>query len=173
MPLSRGKYAIVDPDDYFEIAAYKWCAVRDGQTFYARRSIRTKEGKKRHILMHRQILKVADDMLVDHINRNGLDNRKANVRPATATQNARNRRKISNRGTVSKFKGVCPCVGRMGRQARIRAHGKMEFLGYFYDEVEAAKAYDRAAKKYHGEFASPNFPETAPRFGWKRFWQDR
>jgi len=61
----------------------------------------------------------------------------------------------------------------MGWQARIRAHGTLEFLGYFYDEVEAAKAYDRAAKKYHGEFASPNFPDPGPRSGWKRFRRDR
>jgi len=163
--LNRGKFTIVDPDDYFEQAKYKWYAVRDGQQFYARRSFRTKEGKKRHIQMHQQILKVPDGMMVDHINRKGLDNRNANLRPATAAQNALNRGKISSRNTVSKFKGIASCVGRRGWQARMRVDGKLRFLGYFYDEVEAAKAYDRAARKCHGEFAALNFPDAGAHRG--------
>jgi hypothetical protein len=165
--LGGGKFALVDAEDYYHLAMYRWRAVRDGQQFYATRSFRTKDGKKRKILMHRQIMKVRWDVLVDHVNRNGLDNRRANLRPATASQNARNRSKISSRKTVSRFKGIAACVGRRGWQARIRVDGKLRFLGYYYDEVEAAKAYDRAARKYHGEFAALNIPDAGPHRGWR------
>lgn len=165
IPLTQGKYAIVDPDDYRHLCKYKWCAVRDGRQFYARRSFRTKEGRKRNMPMHRQVLKVAAGLLIDHINRDGLDNRKANLRPATAAQNARNRTKCVKENSVSKYKGVYRCVGRTGWQARMRVNGKHTFLGYFHDEVQAARAYDLAARKYHGQFAALNFPEAAARCG--------
>ena len=165
--LSGGKFALVDAEDFYHLSKYSWRASRDGQQFYATRSYRTKDGKKRKKLMHRQIMKVRRDVLLDHANRNGLDNRRANLRPATATQNACNRSKISSRKTVSRFKGIAACAGKKGWQARIRIEGKVRFLGYYYDEVEAAKAYDRAARKYHGDFAALNFPDAGRHRGWR------
>ncbi|KPL25465.1 MAG: hypothetical protein AMJ75_01080 [Phycisphaerae bacterium SM1_79] len=107
--------------------------------------------------MHRQILKVPDHMFVDHINHNGLDNRKANLRPATRTQNNRNRRKVHKANFHSKYKGLTWYKREKRWAVRIMADGNSKFIGYFQNEIEAAKAYDTAAKKYHGEFAVLNF----------------
>jgi len=108
--------------------------------------------------MHRQILKVPEGLLVDHINQNGLVNRKANLRPATAAQNIINRAKYKNRNYGSKYKGVVWNRRYKYWQAQIKANHKLMYLGTFKDEVQAAKAYDEAAKKYHNEFATLNFP---------------
>jgi hypothetical protein len=157
IPLSQGKFAIVDPDDYFRLARYKWYAVKGGRTFYAVRSIVTKEGKRYRSHMHRVVLRVPDNMHVDHINCNGLDNRKANLRPATCAQNIRNRKKIRRNG-CSKYKGLTWVKYKKKWRVRITLNRTRIILGDFSDEIEAAKAYDRAAVKYHGQFAALNFP---------------
>jgi len=107
--------------------------------------------------MHREVLKVPDNMLVDHINHKGLDNRKANLREATHSENRYNRAKPSN-PAQSKYKGVYWRKRNRKWQAQINFNKKRIYLGTFSDEIEAAKAYDRAARKYHGQFAYLNFP---------------
>jgi len=164
IPLTQGKYAIVDPDDYKRLNKHKWHVYRGRKTFYAARSYRKKDGRKSILPMHRQILKVPDGLLVDHINQNGLDNRKANLRPATAAQNIINRAKYKNRNYGSKYKGVIWHRRYKCWQAQIKTNCKLIYLGSFKDEVEAAKAYDEAAKKYHGEFASLNFATKTSAF---------
>jgi DNA polymerase-1 len=165
IPLTQGKYAIVDPDDYRRLSKHKWYAAGSpGNCYYAVRAVMTKNGKKRRLHMHRQILKVPDDMFVDHINRNSLDNRKANLRPATPSQNGRNRAKYTNGTYSSKYKGVTlHCGKNKPWRAHIQFNHKLISLGSFDDEIRAAKAYDRAAKRYHGEFAVLNFPEPKRR----------
>jgi len=107
--------------------------------------------------MHREMMNAPAGMLVDHRNGDNLDNRRSNLRLATPTENSCNRRKKT--GGSSRYKGVT-FNRRSGKWfARIRIHGKCIFLGTFESEVEAARAYDAAAKKYHGEFACLNFPE--------------
>lgn len=151
--LTQGKYAIVDPDDFERLSRYKWRVSRGRRTKYAQRAIKV-GGKWTSVMMHREIIGVRDDMVVDHINHNGLDNREVNLRAATVAQNAWNRRSKKKRA------GFCG-VGwnkKTGKwRVRIRCNGREKYIGYFTDKFEAAKAYDRAAAKYHGEFATLNF----------------
>jgi hypothetical protein len=155
IPLTRGKFAIVDPEDYSRLARFKWHTHTGTSTFYA---VRHKPGScKKLIWMHREILGIPPHLYVDHINHNGLDNRKANLRPATKSQNCRNKL-LGRKNTSSKYRGV-HWHSRFGKwQAAIKVNRRPIHLGYFKDEIDAAKAYDTAALKYHGEFAVINFP---------------
>jgi len=158
IPLTQGKYTIVDPEDYERLAMYKWHAVRAANTFYATRSKRCKNSKKIiTIQMHRVIISAPAGLLVDHTSRNGLDNRKANLRPATYAQNRQNSRNNTDKST-SRYRGVSFNKTRVQYRAAICANGRKMHLGNFSNEIAAAKAYDIAAKKYHGAFAALNFP---------------
>ena len=154
IPLTKGKFAVVDPDDYETLSKYKWHVTKNGNTFYAKRNAPTRKVVT-PIYMHRCIIKVPPGLVIDHINHNGLDNRKANLRPATRAQNNRYSKKRKN--TSSKYKGVNWYSREKRFVAKITTDGNTVTLGYFKDEVEAAKAYDRAALKYHKEFAMLNF----------------
>jgi hypothetical protein len=114
------------------------------------------EGRKRVLKMHRVILGLADDdhQKVDHINRNKLDNRRSNLRFADPSQSAANRGKQKN--TTSQYRGVC--LSRNGRKwvAQIRVRGEHYYLGAFTSEIDAARAYDRAAFAAWGEYANLN-----------------
>ena len=159
IPLTQGKYAIVDPDDYERLSRHKWHLQRKRQTLYAVRQAKGHERTNGQIVwMHRSILPPPEGMCVDHINNNGLDNRKANLRLATPAQNARNRRKTAVK-TSSKYKGVSYHAGQRKWCASIRVNGQYKYFGLFQNEIEAAKAYDEAARKHHKEFAVLNFPE--------------
>jgi len=158
IPLTQGKYAIVDPEDYERLNKYKWHVQRGANTYYACRNSRI--GKKRvSIKMHRQILNPPDHLLVDHINRNGLDNRKANLRPATRSQNSMNKPFIKTKPSSSKYRGVSWSKSQKKWNVQIGLNGQHKFIGYFHDQIKAAKAYDKAARKYHKEFAVLNFPQ--------------
>ena len=106
--------------------------------------------------MHRWIMNAPDNLVVDHINYNGLDNRKANLRLATRRQNSLHVIRTMNPGS-SKYKGVSWHTHKKRWGAKITTHGKTYHLGYFKNEVEAAKTYDLSARKYHGAFAALNF----------------
>lgn len=156
---SHGRVAVVDAADYPELAQFQWRALRGGggHTFYALR-----QTGARTIYMHRQLMGLRGPP-VDHIDGDGLNNRRSNLRHATAEQNRANRRKRGKqRGSYSsKYKGVCLPAPRW--LAFISHLGKMKHLGAFKTEEEAARAYDRAAKELFGEFASLNFPERGER----------
>jgi len=101
-------------------------------------------------------MKAPANFVVDHINFNGLDNRKANLRIVTHRQNVCHRRKL-DKTTRSRYKGAYWDEKMKRWRARIQINGKSIYLGVYKDEVEAAQAYDEGAKKYHGEFAVVNF----------------
>ena len=168
IPLTKGQYAIVDPDDYERLSKHKWHASEDVHTYYAARAKRGKDGKYHHCAMHREILSVGKGLFVDHINHHGWDNRKANLRPATRTQNCRNSIKRKRPGWVSQYKGVAWRAKSQLWEATITVNYHHIFLGSFPTEIEAAEAYDRAALKYHGEFASLNFPRRRYRASRRR-----
>jgi len=108
--------------------------------------------------MHQEIIEVPEGMVIDHVNRDGMDNRRANLRAATHSQNMCNRKKAA-RASYSKYKGVSWRKKTGNWQVRIKFKKKGIHLGTFSSEIDTAKSYDRAARKYHGEFASLNFPE--------------
>ena len=157
IPLTQGKYAVVDPGDYQSLSKYKWriCRTKGKKVIYAERSIRLPNGKYSRILMHRQLIDVPKGYVIDHINGSGLDNRRANLRLATAAQNAWNSGK---RNPGSGYKGVWFARDKNLWRAAIVCNCRRIHLGYFNEKCEAAKAYDMAAKKYHKDFAILNFP---------------
>jgi len=156
IPLTKGKYAIVDPQDYNRLSKYNWHAVIAPNTCYAARSQTCKlTGQSTKIPMHRSIIPIPENMLCDHINHIGLDNRRANLRPATAAQNSWNRKKQS-KPTSSKYKGVYQTISNTW-SAKITVLGKRIHLGTFKTETAAARAYDSAAKTHFGPFAYTNF----------------
>ncbi len=157
IPLTQDKFAIVDPQDFEELNKFDWYAKKHRNTFYAVRSVR-ENGRHITINMHRLILQAPAGSIIDHKNRNGLDNRKANLRFATPAQNAANRAKVPGLGS-SIYKGVKRDGGRW--RATITHNGTREHLGFFDNEIDAAKAYDQAAKIYHAEFAVLNFPQVS------------
>jgi hypothetical protein len=156
--LGEGEWTILDSQDYYRLRNLKWVVNGNGSKFYAVRFVKTGPGKTKTLRLHREIMNAPDGLLVDHRNGNGLDNRRDNLRLATHGENASNRRKTKSK-TTSRFIGVCFDKKRGQWPGQITYRGKKIWLGRFKSEVEAAKAYDAAAKKYHGEFARLNFPE--------------
>ena len=158
--MAQPRYAKVAPCDYKRLREYEWFTQKGKSCFYAARRSRGPKGSKpATIYMHRELIDVADGLLVDHVNQDSMDNRRANLRGATRAQNIRNRKKFSN-SSGSKYKGIYRYKNKKRWIARIMFEKKRIHLGIFRNEIEAAKAYDRAAIKYHGEFASLNFPQS-------------
>jgi hypothetical protein len=152
IPLSGGQYALVDEADYDALSQYHWHLCGGG---YA---ARCEKGKR--VLMHRQIMQPAKGMFVDHIDSNRANNSRSNLRTCTPAENQRNQRK--RRGSASVFKGVGYLKGIDKCHAKLVFEGKTVWLGHFENEVQAARAYDRAAVQYFGEFANLNFPDEWP-----------
>ena len=155
--LTRGYYALVDECDFERLNRHKWQVnVRNGRPRQAGRTERRNQ-KSRYLTMHRVIMNPPRHMIVDHINRNPLDNRRANLRLSTPQQNSWNRSCPRN-SKGSKYTGVS--LDRDGQKWRVRIviDGESRFLGYYDDEKAAAMAFDKAAWKHRGQFAFLNFP---------------
>lgn len=152
---SNGYEILVDADDFERLNKYSWWVSVRGKRIGVFRSTKV-NGKSKTIQMHREIMQPGAGLVVDHINRNRLDNRRSNLRICTQFENARNVGPASHKkykGTIKEIKGKS-----VGWHAKIRCGGKQIYLGYFKDEESAARAYDKAASKLHGEFAYLNFP---------------
>ena len=149
IPLTQGKFAMVDDGDYEELAKHKWhFKVKDG----AIRNITIAKGKQKKIYMHRIVMEMAGIVIpvgkiVDHHDRDKCNNQRSNLRLATNTQNQWNS-KISSKNT-SGAKGVCQDKGRW--RADIRLDGKRKFLGYFPTKEEAVARYREEANTHYGE----------------------
>ncbi len=155
IPLTQGKFAIVDDEDYEYLMQWKWYALRNGNTYYAVRNFRgSAQSKARQgkILMHRIIAQTSPGAHTDHENHNGLNNRKTNLRQCTFGENQYNRLPTDN--CRSQYRGVC--WGRIGWVARIKHNSRSIWLGSHTSEVGAAKAYNRKAQELFGEFAYLN-----------------
>jgi len=156
------RYAKVDPEDYKSLRKYTFIARKGRNCFYAQiLKPGVKAGKKLPMHMHQVILEVPNGMVVDHINNDGMDNRSANLRAATKAQNSRNRKKFlkSDGSKQSIYKGVSWHKKTDKWMAAITFNTKQIYLGLFDNDIDAAKAYDEASKKYHGKFGRLNFPE--------------
>jgi len=152
--LTQGKYAKVDAEDFEKLNKHKWYAKRRMNRFYAHR--RNEAGI--NVAMHREIMKPARSLCVDHKDGNGLDNRKDNLRIATTAENNYNKRKSLN-ALSSEYKGVSIDKRTNKWRAIIYYKYRKIGLGSYENEIDAAKAYDEAAKELFGKFAKLNFNE--------------
>lgn len=154
--LTQGKIALVDDQNYDWLNQWKWCARRGHGTFYAVRNVSVAKGKREAQYMHRKILGLhsGDKQQTDHIDGNGLNNQRANLRFCTAAQNIQSSRKW--KFGVSIYKGIFWRRNDRKWQTQIRVNKKLVHVGLFSSEIEASKAYDAAALKYFGEFAFTN-----------------
>ena len=151
VPLTRGYVSIIDSEDVPLIDGYNWCAQIGRNTVYAVRCVRNGVVVKK-VIMHKEIMEPVEGFEVDHIDKNGLNNRRENLRKATAAQNQHNQRKA--RHNTSGFKGVSFCADRQLWQSQIQTDGKRKFLGRFSSAEMAFDAYCRASALLHGEFGS-------------------
>ena len=153
IPLTQGKVALVDDEDFEWLNQWKWQASKTRNKFYVIRA-----GSKHipRVLMHRLILglKKGDGIVSDHKDDNGLNNQRYNLRKCTNSQNHQNQAP-TGLGT-SKYKGVSHCSNCNGWQVHIKHNGKSVWLGNYKNEIEAARVYDKKAKEIFGEFARLN-----------------
>lgn len=155
--LSQGKFAIIDKEDLEKVSPYKWTyqlAYR-GKTRDIEYAFRHTEGShktRRRVYLHQEIL---GGQWIDHVNGNGLDNRKSNLRFCNNSQNQANQH-VKKKGAYSQYRGVTFFKRSSRWQASIRNNKKNMYLGSFGTETEAAKAYNKKAKELFGEFATLN-----------------
>lgn len=153
IPLTQGYTAKVDDYNFSRVTQHSWSAHIDVNTVYGRAKINSEL-----VLMHRFILGLTDPMLlVDHIDRDGLNCLVTNLRVVTKSQSNMNRSIFSN--NTSGYRGVSFKKQNRKYCSYINLNGQRISLGYYLTAIEAAIAYDTAAKRHHGEYAVLNFPE--------------
>ena len=159
--LTQGKVALVDDEDFEWLSQWSWSVSSKGGKLYALRRHGIKEGGKGELItMHRVILGDVKGMDTDHIDGDGLNNQRSNLRICTRAENLRNRKKPRVNNEI--YKGIKKYSGvfRTKWRAIIGHSGIVEHLGMFDTPEEAAHAYDQAAREYFGNYANLNFPEN-------------
>lgn len=152
--LTKNMFAKVDDLDYNELNQHKWYASKGWNTYYAKRDIII-NGKKVCLLMHREIMNTPKGQETDHVDHDGLNCQRHNLRNCTRNQNQMNKTAYG----FSKFLGVTHNGKYIRAIIRLTGQRTALHLGYFKTEEQAARAYDAAAKIYHGEFANLNFKD--------------
>jgi len=152
--LTQGKVAIVDDDMYDYLNQWKWHAKKSSGNYYAKRNIRINKKYAGYVLMHRLLMDVEKYLYIDHVDGCSLNNQKNNLRICTHAENMRNKKLHTN--NTSGFKGVYWNKHNKKWMAFIRINYKQLHLGLFIDPIDAARAYNAAAIKFHGEFANLN-----------------
>lgn len=152
--LTQGKYALVDNKDFERLNKFKWHFKSKKNKFHGTGYAYKWGANNKRMFMHHMVLKRKNGKFNDHINGNGLDNRRKNLRYCSAAQNMWNRGKYLKNN--SKYKGAHWHTTNKTWVANISVNGKQFHLGTFESEICAAKAYNVAAKKHHGEFACLN-----------------
>lgn len=149
------KIILIDDEDYELFCSHNWHFVKGRNTFYLYTNI-IKDKKRKTVALHQIILTCPKDMCIDHIDRNGLNNQRSNLRVCNRSENQCNQFKRKN--TSSQYRGVSWNKYQQRWECYINKDQKRTFIGKFKSEVEAARKWDEYAKKIHGEFARLNFP---------------
>lgn len=158
VPLSNGLVAVIDDEDAAAVLAYRWHAQPRRHTTYAYRCFVNAEKKWSTQALHKFLTGYA---VTDHVNGDGLDNRRANLRAATTPENGRNRRRGDN--NTSGYKGVSLQRSSGRWVAHLQSEVRRLHLGRFSTPEEAARAYDEAARELYGDYAALNFPAPGER----------
>ena len=154
--LTQRKITLVDDQDFLRVSAFKWHASKQKNSWIAASNMLI-NGKRRPVPLHRFILNAPSRFDVDHKNGDSLDNRRNNLRICEHIKNTQAFH-TKRKNTASKYRGVSWHKAGCFWTAQICPNWKKIHLGCFQSEIEAAKAYDAAAKQMFGSFASPNFP---------------
>mgnify|MGYP001400238116 CR=1 FL=1 len=157
--LTQGYVALVDDEDFENISKYVWCTSKWNNSIYAVTNICDQDGKRKTLKMHRLILNLKVGQECDHMDHNGINNQKSNLRHVTHQQNLSNTRKqrtAHNGMCSSKYKGVKKHKGKWVSQ--IQLNYQQIYIGIFISEEEAARAYDIKARELFGEYSNLNFP---------------
>lgn len=156
IPLTQGKFAMVDDEDFEELSQVRWYAARDGKTFYAFRKVRidarTGAQRQRTVSMHKALTGLP---VTDHRDGNGLNNQRANLRDGRMFNN---RNRPLRRDSLTGLKGVHRDKQSGRWIAKIEPAGGRRYLGRFTSKEDAARAYDAAARELYGEYGCYNFP---------------
>lgn len=156
IPLTQGKVALVDDQDYQALAQHKWHALNIDLAWYAVRNAPVVAGQSGGtIYMHREIMGAVPGQMIDHWDGNGLNNQRDNLRHCTNQQNISNKRRRVG-GQSSRYKGVWWNKQCLKWEASIKVNYERIYLGLFSNEADAARAYNAAALQHFGEFACLN-----------------